>query len=331
MQWLIATDLDGTLLDDEYPLAAAAAAIDALFRLPLVLSGAVELHLVVATSKTFAEGVALLDHCASTPWLVFENGVGLARRMSTHSNGERDRAPLARKQVGEAGGATGQGAGDAHHRGDYDIECEGMRYQQIREHLLKLRGVAEFQFRGFGDMTPAQVSAHTGLNVEAALLAQQRMASEPLTWLGTPTALRAFRRRIAALGLNLELGGRFHQVTGGRNKAGAVAAVAERLQHRRHSGGPASRLRTNPAGEPERVSLADKRVGEIARLACGDAPNDVEMMCAADFALVFPGRNGNYILPRQNRVFHAPQAGPAAWSRCVVQIIESHSLATEPA
>ena len=80
MHWLIATDLDGTLLDDGYRLEAAAAAIDALFWLRPVAAGLVKLHVVLATSKTFVEAVTLAGHCACDPVLAFENGAGLAWR-----------------------------------------------------------------------------------------------------------------------------------------------------------------------------------------------------------------------------------------------------------
>ena len=62
----------------------------------------------------------------------------------------------------------------------------------------------------------------------------------------------------------------------------------------------------------------------MTTLACGDAPNDVDMMRAADRALVFPGSNGSYVLPQGPTVTHAPGAGPDVWSRCVSSLIQAN-------
>ena len=275
MHWLIATDLDGTLLDDGYPVAAAAAAIDDVFGLSPVSSGAVTLHVVLATSKTLAEATRLVDSCRSDPMIAFENGAGLAWRTvaCTVRSAERNQG--------------------------YHIDRVGPDYNLLRQELLKLRETPGYDFRGFGDMSPAEVAELTGLDRDSAAHARQRMASEPLIWQGAPAALEAFRLDLEGLGLDLVLGGRFHHVTGRRNKAGAVAAV-KRLVGR----GPGRAVTT---------------------LACGDAPNDIEMMRAAHFALVFPDRGGRYLLPEGPTVTHAPRAGPDAWLECVARIVEANS------
>ena len=278
MHWLIATDLDGTLLDDGYPLEAAAAAIDELSGLSPASGTTVRLRVVLATSKTLAEGIRLVDLCVSQPILAFENGAGVAWRTGACSRRGSCR------------------------RDGYEIECTGTDYGRIRGHLLRLREKTEYRFRGFGDMSPAELADRTGLDADSAAAAMQRMASEPLLWQGAPSALPSFEKDLNDLGLNLELGGRFHHATGRRNKAGAVAAI---LQH-----------------------LAPCRHGTLTTLACGDAPYDVEMMHAADFALVFPGRDGGYALPADATVFHAPGAGPAAWLECVSRIVRSNSPRT---
>ena len=275
MHWLIATDLDGTLLDDGYPIEAAAAAIDSLPGLAPVSGGTVTLQVVLATSKTLAEGLRLAGQCASQPILAFENGAGLAWPT----------AACARRGT--------------HRQDGYEIECTGTGYGDIRDTLLRLRVKPEYRFRGFGDMSAAEVAKRTGLDEDAAAAAMQRMASEPLIWQGSAAALRSFERDLDDLGLNLDPGGRFQHVTGGRNKAGAVAAIRRRL--------------------------ACVRQGAIVTLACGDAPNDLEMLRTADFALVFPGRNGGYVLPEDAAVSHAPGAGPEAWLICVSRVIQSNS------
>ena len=275
MHWLIATDLDGTLLDDGYPIEAAAAAIDSLSGLPPVSDGTVTLQVVLATSKTLAEGIPLASQCESQPILGFENGAGLAWPT----------AACARRGT--------------HRQDGYEIECTGTDYRGIRKTLLRLRVKPEYRFRGFGDMSPVEVAQRTGLDEDAATAAMQRMASEPLIWQGTASALRSFERDLDDLGLNLNLGGRFHHVTGCHDKAGAVAAIRQRLAHGQR--------------------------GAIVTLACGDAPNDMEMLRAADFALVFPDGHGGYVLPEDATVSHAPGPGPEAWLKGVSRVIQFNS------
>ncbi len=275
MHWLIATDLDGTLLDDGYPLEAAAAAIDALFELAPVADGRATLQAVLATSKTLAECMRLVDRCASHPIIAFENGAGLAWPTAACTRRGKSR------------------------RNGYEIESAAMDYGRIRAHLLELRAKPAYRFRGFGDMPAAEIAARTGLDEDSAAAARQRMASEPLVWQGAPAVLPSFARDLNELGLKLAPGGRFHHATGSRDKAGAVAAIRKHYVRGRHD--------------------------SVVTLACGDAPNDAEMMLAADYALVFPGRNGGYALSANAAVFHAPNAGPAAWLERVSHIVESKS------
>ncbi|MYG14493.1 MAG: HAD-IIB family hydrolase [Gammaproteobacteria bacterium] len=268
MNWLIATDLDGTLLNDEYPVEAAAAAVDGLFGLPALADGSVTLQVALATSKTLAECVRFADRCANRPIIAFENGAGLAWPTAAC-------------------------------KGRYEFACAGMDYSRIRERLQRLRAIPDYRFRGFGDMSAAEVAQRTGLDEESVADAMLRKASEPLVWEGSHRALRSFAKDLNVLGLDLELGGRFHHVTGRSSKADAVAVIGQRLAGQR---------------------------GAMATLACGDAPNDVDMMRAADCALVFPGRNGGYVLPEGPKVTHARGAGPDIWSEHVSLLIQSNSL-----
>ena len=169
LHWLIATDLDGTLLDDGYPLAAAAAAIDTLFGLSPVSCGAVTLHVVLATSKTLSEAIQLVGHCNSEPIVAFENGAGLAWRSAA---------------------CTRRGAVE---KQGYQIDCGAADYDHLRRVLLKLRATPGYDFYGFGDLSAAEVATLTGLDEDSAAAARQRMASEPLLWQGAPAALEAFK------------------------------------------------------------------------------------------------------------------------------------------
>ena len=267
MAWLVASDLDGTLLDTTYPTVAAALAIDA------VAAAYPGVSVVLVSSKTLAEMVGIARFCESDPLLLFENGAGVAWRETKLC-----------------------GRGSQQHAG-FEVECASVGYPRIREQLEMLRRTRSYQFRGFGDMTAGEVAERTGLDVQSAEEARRRMGTEPLAWGSDADSLERFRQDLAELGLCLERGGRFHHVSAHANKQGALRRLIKQIRYQ--------------TGE------------RISTLACGDAPNDLDMLSHADRALVFPGSEGNYLLPESDRVWHAPKAGPATWLACVSRMIES--------
>ncbi len=272
MRWLIATDLDGTLLDDTYPLEAAARAIDTVTR---------QAEVVLASSKTFSELLDLASLCATPPLLVFENGAGVAwphSRLELHGTS---------RQSG------------------YEIECIGAPYTALRTTLIALRDAHRFDFVGFGDLPVDAVAASTGLDRDAASLARARMRTEPLIWRDGPEALDAFAALLAEQDLLLTRGGRFHHVMPQTSKADGVAHLRQLLA---------------PAIATSGTAASSGAV--VSRLvACGDAPNDAELLDAADHAIVFPGRDGRYLQPRGGRVSHAAAAGPSGWLDAVSSVI----------
>lgn len=190
-RWLVVTDLDGTLLDDDYDLDAAAAAIDAQTRRGRTVA--------LASSKTCDEMRELARRCRAAPVLIFENGAGIAWP-----------AP-------GAGGDT------------YRLEVAGEGYTALRDRLRTLRRRRGYRFLGFGDLSAREVAEHTGLSREGARLARHRAASEPILWLDEPHRLTAFRAAVEACGYRLVQGGRFHHVMPCTDKARGLARVADAL------------------------------------------------------------------------------------------------------
>lgn len=191
-RWLIVTDLDGTLLDDDYDLAAAAAAIDAQTRRGRAVA--------LASSKTLDELRALAGLCRRPPVLIFENGAGLAW-------------PGARAGPVPA----------------YRVELAGAGYPALRARLRSLRRRTGYHFLGFGDLSAREVAARTGLSEDGARLARHRAASEPVVWLDSQAGLRSFGEELAAAGYRLVQGGRFHHVMPRTDKADGLRRVAGRL------------------------------------------------------------------------------------------------------
>jgi mannosyl-3-phosphoglycerate phosphatase len=200
---LIATDLDGTLLDGSYPLENAARAID---RITATAPGCL---VVLASSKTFIEMEKLARQCHSPPMLIFENGAGIAWRPN---------------QLATPGQSSSQG---------YEIEVKGSDYESLRDTLrtLRRRSGSPFRFRGFGDMDVMEVSDLTGLSAEAAADAKCRLASEPIVWEGNTDELAQFERALEKAGLRVELGGQFFHVLAKLSKVQAIKRLQRMVRY----------------------------------------------------------------------------------------------------
>lgn len=198
--WLIATDLDGTLLDDSYPKQEAAQAIDKIQR------ANPEVDVVLVSSKTLAEMAAIAELTERKPYLIFENGGGVAWPAGRFvSGGERRVA-------------------------DYEVVILGASYQTIVAALQQLRGMG-FEFTGFADMSPREIADLTNLSLSNARLASQRICSEPLSWQGQAERLQVFGAALERLGFTLQRGGRFYHVTSGNDKIKALDFLRDKIRY----------------------------------------------------------------------------------------------------
>ena len=196
---LVFTDLDGTLLDDDYDLQAAAATINELQKKSVAV--------VPVSSKTLPELAALAAYIeVPTPW-VFENGAGIAWSDDVVPPGTFPR------DHGRA------------------IEVTGPGYPAICKKLESLRRRYRFDFIGFADMSPTDIATVTGLTLTAAELATQRLASEPLLWRGSQAQLAQFEAQLAKASLQIVQGGRFHHVMPMTDKGSAANRVRRLYQY----------------------------------------------------------------------------------------------------
>ncbi len=271
MNWLVVTDLDGTLLDDDYLYTQAAEALDT------IACSYPDAQTALVSSKTPAEMIELAGRCKSEPILIFENGSGMAWRERVLCRPGNERLH------------------------GFEIECFGTPYPEVVKVLRDLRFRQDFPFRGFSDMTPAEVAELTGLSYSGAVKARHRVGSEPILFSGSESVLENFRSALAGHDLELVLGGRFHHVGSNLNKGQAVGRLWRLLRFQ---------FGIHPT-----------------TVACGDAPNDLEMMERADHAIVFPARGGGYLEPRNPNTQRAPVAGPSAWLDAVIDVLEHHHQA----
>jgi mannosyl-3-phosphoglycerate phosphatase len=149
--------------------------------------------------------------------------------------------------------------------------------------------------RGFSRLGVDELAALTGLDREGAARALAREYDEPfLLDDGDPGRLGAAAE---ARGLALTRGGRFLHLTGRTDKGRALRRLRE----------------------------AGRAAGwDASWVALGDSPNDVEMLAAADRAVIVPrpdGRPDAVLAATLPRAMLAPAPGPAGWSAAVLSLL----------
>ena len=219
--------------------------------------------LVMASSKTRPEIARIRDALGWSDWpAIVENGAGV----------------LPPQDMGQ--GDTAQ----------YDL---------LRGHLDTVPQPLRILFRGFGDMTEAEVSEATGLAIDAAALAKSRAFSEPGLWLGTDAQRAAFLDHLAGRGVTAREGGRFLTLSFGQTKADRMAALIEHYR-------------------PDHT------------IALGDAPNDIEMLEAADTGVIVanPHRAPLPLLQGEatGRIQRTALAGPQGWNQAILALLDTLKL-----
>jgi mannosyl-3-phosphoglycerate phosphatase len=187
---LVATDLDGCLLDEAtYEFEAARPALERLARegVPLVL----------ATSKTRHEVAPLRDALGAAAVIVENGGALLLAAGSPGTNG-----------TGVSSVVLGQAR---------DVLVRALREIAVETGA----GV-----RSFASMGPGEVALLTGLDPESAALAQRREYDEPFL-LPDEDRAAAVAAAAGARGLRVTRGGRFWHLTGDTDKGRALLTLLE--------------------------------------------------------------------------------------------------------
>jgi mannosyl-3-phosphoglycerate phosphatase len=190
---LIFSDLDGTLLDHEnYDFSAAWST--------LLQLKAVNIPVILNTSKTFAELTQILADLQLTSPFVVENGAAIYIPVNTFNQQPADTTRV----------------------GNYWLKS----FSLPREHWLSVLAEHgkeyEQYYQGFSTLSDEELAELTGLSLPAAKRAKQRQFAEPLHWVGSAQDKRAFIEKLTKAGAHLVSGGRFLHIGDDCNKGQAL-------------------------------------------------------------------------------------------------------------
>jgi mannosyl-3-phosphoglycerate phosphatase len=197
MNFVVFTDLDGTLIDhDTYSYDAAKPALEALKR--------GNVPLIFCTSKTRAELEVYVKELDLRHPFISENG-GAIFIPEEYFDFEFSYT----KKLG-----------------NYRVIELGTEYAILRNVLIDVRASASMRIVGFGDMSDEEISEDTGLPLNSARLAKQREYDEAFKLLDEDRA-DELRELIVSRGLNYTRGGRYWHLMDDNDKGKAVQKLME--------------------------------------------------------------------------------------------------------
>lgn len=194
---LVASDLDGCLLDASYSYEPARPALAALARegVPLVL----------CSSKTRGEMESLVRVLGLDSPFIVENGGAIVVPSHQMPRG------------------TGERAANV----PYTAIALGTPRKVLVEALAEISARTGIHVVGFSGLTPTQLERLTGLSTAAAEQALCRAFDEPFLAEGGSDAAATIAREASRRGLRVTRGGRFHHLTGHVDKGEALRRLIE--------------------------------------------------------------------------------------------------------
>jgi mannosyl-3-phosphoglycerate phosphatase len=265
-QLLVFSDIDGTLIDfNSYSYAESAPAVAALL--------ARGIPLILCSSKTRAEQESLRRALAISDPFIVENGGAIFIPPGAFDFDFAHRM-IAGWQVIELGQTA----------------------VHIRQALAAIRRETGLAFQGFADLSAAAVAAVSGLDEAAAARAQQREYSETLVTPFTAMELKRLAAALAARGLAIVSGGKFHTVTGaGSDKGTAVARL---------------------------TALYRQKFGGALTIGLGDSANDRPMLAAVDRPYLVQRPGGAWQEMDVRGLERVTAVGPDGWRRVIEGLLE---------
>lgn len=221
-QWMVITDLDGTLLNHHtYDAGAAIPAIKLLQRnhIPIILN----------TSKTYAETLVIRHALDIHDPFIVENGSCVYMPVEQFPD-----IPA-----------------NAFRQDDYWAVMLGKSYQEISS-ILDAMATPASSYTRFSQCTIEQAAELTGLTHDNVKLAINREFSEPIQWHASESALVEFKQQLGRHGLSTQQGGRFLHIMGDCGKGRAIKFLLQYYQ-----GNPKTIILGDSANDAEMLSVAD--------------------------------------------------------------------------
>lgn len=263
---ILFTDLDGSLLDlHSYSFAAAGAALAEVRarRLPLIF----------CSSKTRAEQQVYQQAIGIREPFIVENGGAIFIPQNYFS------FPI---------GAT------THQDGFVVIEF-GVGAQRIRRELQRLKGELCLSFRGYAEMSLAELSQLTGLDAAAAARARQRQYSETLSGALTAEETAKLAAALQQVGLGVTRGSRFLTVAAAQTDKG----VAVR----------------------QLTALFRRQFGDLLTIAIGDGLNDAPMLAAVELPYLLKQSDGDWAAVDAPNLQRVDGSGAVGWNAVVLALL----------
>jgi len=189
-QWLVVTDLDGTLLNHhDYSTDMALPAIKKLIDL--------NIPIIFNTSKTFSESITIQEKLNINAPFIVENGSCIYLPKSIFPNTPLDKTAKSRNKY-------------------WEVKL-GKSQAEI-SNILKIINTPSSYYQLLSACSIQSAAILTGLNIEQAEQAIYREYSEPLIWKSGKKELIKFKKELKEHNLNTLQGGRFLHVLGNCDK-----------------------------------------------------------------------------------------------------------------
>ena len=256
---IIFTDLDGTLLDHRtYSFKKAQPALNVIkqHHIPLVF----------CTSKTWAETEVYRRKMENQDPFIVENGGAIYIPCSYFNFQYNTHFKKAGYQV---------------------IEL-GTPYEKLRKVLTSIRKEG-LEVIGFGDMSPQEIAAETGLPLKAAQLAKLREYDEPFR-LCHENDKQKILTLIQKNNLQVVTGGRYFHLMGDNDKGKAVSTL---------------------------INLFGRKYGRVTSYGLGDSENDFTMLEAVDRPYLVQRSDGSFA---SNKYPGIQGLGPEGWNSFIMRI-----------
>lgn len=180
--WVVATDLDNTLIRGPQDVVDAGAVIR-----KLRMFGT---EIIPASSKTFAEMVRFYQLAGLSPSpFIFENGCGIGWPLARLNQSQSLRQSVVLET------------------GEFGAILLGKAPENYREALLNLRQQTSWDFLLIDEMALSDFASLTGLDTATARLALKRLSTVPLLWRDSQAHLESFTSVVKQQGLRVFSGG----------------------------------------------------------------------------------------------------------------------------